>query len=145
MSFKKISFFYKRVIVILIVCSLVNVLSCKSENKKMVKNHYQGAFETEKEGFIDNNTYRVLLVIPADSHLTKDEIINLCKKRAYVSLKQYLLNNNVKITNNINNKLLRLINQYGNLKQQDSSNTTRKCFYFDIEKERLKKYIDNIK
>jgi hypothetical protein len=99
-----------------------------------------------KEGFISRDLFRVVIVKPAESegnNISQVEILG--KKRAYMTLKNHLLSLERIITPNVDAKLLNLVSNYGKVRSMDKDTiTTRNVFYFEIEKENLKDYIERI-
>lgn len=101
-------------------------------------------FEYEKEGFIDNNTFRVIVIIPADEHYDELSVQQKGQERAFVSLKNYIISQNKVFDSKMHNYLMTTITGYGTLKKRDSTCSTRYCYYFDITKSGLKTELDTL-
>ncbi|MCX8124262.1 MAG: hypothetical protein N3F66_08875 [Spirochaetes bacterium] len=99
-------------------------------------------FEYEKEGFIDNNTFRVVVILPAEEQYNELSAQQKGQERAYVSLKNYITTQNKVFDSKIHNYLLTIISSYGSIKKRNSSCSTRYCYYYDITKNGLKAEID---
>jgi len=101
-------------------------------------------FEYEKEGFIDNNTFRVVVIIPAEAQCDELSVQQKGQERAYVSLKNYMITQNKVFDSKAHNYLMTTISSYGTLTKRDSVCSTRSCYFFDITKKGLKAEIDAV-
>ena len=99
-----------------------------------------------QEGFISSDLFRVVIVKPAEAegnHISQVE--SLGKKRAYMTLKNHLLSQERIITPNVDAKLLNLVSNYGKIRSVNKDAiTTRNVFYYEIERENLKSYIERM-
>lgn len=103
--------------------------------------------EYRREGFISGGVFRVVIVEPGDADggesLARAGVT--ARKRAYLSLKKYLISSDRIVTPNVDASLLNLIEQEGRLNPvQESGSLTRKVYLFEIEKPGLKGYIDGL-
>jgi hypothetical protein len=91
-------------------------------------------FEYDKEGFIDSNTFRVVVIVPAEEPW--DELSGKQKgqERAFVSLKNYIMSRNIHYDSKANSYLMTTITGFGTLKKRESVSPSRYCYYFDITK-----------
>jgi len=99
-----------------------------------------------REGFIGNNTYRVVIVQPEGTPAPGPaEITDLAKKRALQSMKNYLSSRNAILTPNHTAALLDIVQHSGKLSnvETDSSNS-RKVFYFEVERDNLRNYLNEL-
>ncbi|MFW5807481.1 MAG: hypothetical protein ACOC2H_05585 [Spirochaetota bacterium] len=97
-----------------------------------------------KEGFIDPDTYSIVIVRPSDSNDSEDEIISQAKKRAYVSFQKHIRQQGKIVDQNMNAALLNLVNSRGNLQRIEDSEDSRTVYVFLIKRERLKHYIETL-
>lgn len=99
-----------------------------------------------KEGFISRDLFRVVIVKPAESEGNNiSQVESLGKKRAYMTLKNHLLSQERIITPNVDAKLLNLVSNYGKIRSiNKDAITTRNVFYYEIERENLKSYIERM-
>lgn len=131
-----------------ICCSII---VCKSSvqqqnSGKSIKGDDLLKEEFSREGFISRDLFRVVIVKPSEAegnHILQVE--KLGKKRAYMTLKNYLLSNERIVTPNVNAQLLNLVNNFGKIKCYEKDTClTRKVFFYEIEKENIQGYIDRI-
>lgn len=99
-----------------------------------------------QEGFISRDLFRVVIVKPSESEGNNiSQVESLGKKRAYMTLKNHLLAQERIITPNVDAKLLNLVSNYGKIRRiNKDAITTRNVFYYEIERENLKSYIENM-
>lgn len=127
-----------------LICYISSCTSQKTVNNITPKENNALLFEYEKEGFIDNNTFRVIVIIPAEEHYDELSIQQKGQERAFVSLKNYIISQNNVFDSKMHNYLMTTIMGYGTLKKRDSTCSTRYCYYFDITKSGLKSEIDSL-
>ncbi len=133
---------YSLLLYLPMICYISSCASKKTVSSIPPEENHALLFEYEKEGFIDNNTFRVIVIIPAEEHYDELSLQQKGQERAFVSLKQYILSNNKHFDPNIHNALMTIITKYGMLKKRNSTHTTRHCYYYDITKSGLKAEID---
>ncbi|MFW5860860.1 MAG: hypothetical protein ACOCWZ_01305 [Spirochaetota bacterium] len=100
--------------------------------------------EYQKEGFISPDRYRVIIVVPAENCNEPSSITELARKRAVLSLRKYLMSQDIPVNHNAQAYILNLVHNHGTLKKHDTSRSTRYCFFFDINKNNLKHSLDTI-
>ena len=141
------NYIIKTINFILLINFLIIVSSCSS-NKQVPQNQSKENailhLEYENEGFIDNNTFRVIVIIPAEEQYDEISIKQKAQERAYVSLKNYIISKNKVIDSKIQNYLTTTINTYGFLQKRSSTSSTRDCYFFDIIKSGLKAEIESL-
>lgn len=99
-------------------------------------------YEFDKEGFIDSNTFRVIIIVPAKEQYDETTIARKGQERALVSLKNYVLSQQKGYNAKMQDHLIKTITTYGILQKRDSLSATRFCYYYDIKKIGLKSEID---
>ena len=98
-----------------------------------------------KEGFISREVYRVVIVEPRDeTGFSKSEIEKKAKKRTLISLQKYLMTKEGTINQNVNAALLNLIEESGTLQDSPEKQETRDVYLFEIKKDNLKRYVDDL-
>ena len=101
--------------------------------------------EYQKEGFITPDRYRVIIVVPAEEKCDNlKEMRKKARQRAILSLRKYLMSQNIPVTRNAQAFILNVVKNHGKLKTHDSSSSSRHCFFFDITQNNLKHKLDNI-
>lgn len=126
---------------------IFHISSCASKKQVSeipLKENNALLFEYEKEGFIDNNTFRVIVIIPAEEHYDELSVQQKGQERAFVSLKNYIISRNKVFDSKMHNYLMTTITGYGTLKKGYSTGSTRYCYYFDITKSGLKTELDTL-
>ncbi|MDA3900514.1 MAG: hypothetical protein PF637_08345 [Spirochaetes bacterium] len=98
-----------------------------------------------QEGFVDLNSYAVIIVRPVESDEPSESIMDQAEKRIYVSFQKYLRQKGVRVDSNTNTKLINLIDEYGSIKRVHDSKESRVVYIFVVEMDGLKRYIDVIK
>ena len=99
-----------------------------------------------REGFISNNVFRVVIVEPKTVHGVEDvsSIMKTSKKRAYLTLKKYLISNDRIVTGNVDASLINLIEQEGKLSTLKDTSPTRTVYYFELNKSNIKGYVEGL-
>ncbi len=97
-----------------------------------------------KEGFVDRDTYSIIIVRPADTMDSQADILSQAKKRTLVSFTKYIRQQGKIVDSNTNASLLNLINDYGSLKRVEDSKNTRIVYVFIVKRDQLKRYIDGL-
>ncbi len=97
-----------------------------------------------KEGFIDKNTFVVLIIKPANSTDSQADIKAMAQNRTLATLQKYVQSNGKTITPNVTASLLSLINQSGSLKTINDGSNQRIIYVYEISKNDLKYFIDSI-
>ena len=103
--------------------------------------------EYKREGFISSGIFRVVIVEPkeAGSDDSLSRIGSTARKRAYLSLKKYLISGDRIITPNVDASLLNLVEREGKLTLADEDKAlTRNVYLYEIKKTDLKGYIDGL-
>lgn len=102
--------------------------------------------EYKHEGFISSGVFRVVIVEPTEA--AGEDLAragSTAKKRAYLSLKKYLVSGDRIVTANVDASLLNLIEREGQLTRiEEDKSLTRRVYFFDIKKTDLKGYIDGL-
>ncbi|MGB4269831.1 MAG: hypothetical protein WBK20_11715 [Spirochaetota bacterium] len=124
------------------ICYISSCASKKTVNEIPPEENHALLFEYEKEGFIDNNTFRVIVIIPAEERYDEISVQQKGQERAFVSLKNYIISRNNVFDSKMHSYLMTTIMGYGTLKKRDSTCSTRYCYYYDITKSGLKAEID---
>jgi len=99
-------------------------------------------FEYDKEGFIDSNTFRVVVIVPSEEPWDELSVKQKGQERAFVSLKHYIISKKIIYDEKVHGYLITTISEFGTLKKRESVSPSRYCYYFDITKSGLKKEID---
>ncbi len=89
----------------------------------------------EKEGFIDKSTFIVILIKPAGSKFNQLDIENQAKKRAFVSLQNYVMSENKRLSANDKTSIVNSINNNGKLKKINDEKQSRDVYVFEIIEE----------
>jgi len=100
--------------------------------------------EYQKEGFITPDRYRVIIVVPAENDNEPSSIKELAQQRAVLSLRKYLMSQDIPVNHNAQAYILNVVQNHGTLKKHETSCSTRYCFFFDISKNNLKHSLDTI-
>ena len=101
--------------------------------------------EYEKEGFITNDLFRVVIVEPkGGKESDRKEIQKTAERRALSSMEKYLVENGIMDDRNAKAVLLNLIGDNGKLKEAPLESATRTVYLFDVEKPDLKQQLDNL-
>ncbi len=97
------------------------------------------------EGFIGSDIFRVIILAPVeecDNGFT--EIQYRAKKRAEASLQKFLISKDRIIDQNARAGILNLINNFGEFHAKDIHCEGNNVFYFDIQKNNLKRHLKKI-
>lgn len=113
------------------------VESTTNENAELLNKYH-------KEGFLDKNTFVVIIIKPSDSNLSFSEMKQQGKDRALVSIKRFLKSKGKRIDNNTNASILRLINNNGNLIRIDDKSKSRIVYVYEIKKTNLYREISSL-
>ncbi|MCP4131458.1 MAG: hypothetical protein GY754_10810 [bacterium] len=99
-----------------------------------------------KEGFMSSSTFRVVIIANKDEcEEDEDEIEEKAKKRAFSTLRKYLISNKGRLGRNASAKITNMINDKGSMeKQGDTCKEKNNIFYFDVKKSNIKKHLDKI-
>lgn len=138
-----------RLLKIILLCIIIagTSLYCSSEKiKKDDGRQNNTVLEYEHEGFIGENVYRIVIVVPHYILESKQsDIEKTARMRALSSLQKYLASQDKQVDHNITAELLSLIEKNGNLSTGHSMSKSRDIYYYDIKKERLKEYLLDLK
>lgn len=119
----------------------------KTESKNPRKDDKKERLEKEymKEGFINTNTFRVIIV-STESERIEDlkSIEKRIKKRALTSLKKYIISKGKSFAPQVNSALLNLINDHGKLSQNNKGCLDDYVFIYDIRKKNIKFSIETL-
>lgn len=96
-----------------------------------------------KEGFISEDVFRVVIVIPQGSNDDITSIEKRAKQRALMSLQKYLTSQNMTVDQKTRTKLLHLT-KGGTLTKRDDTCETRQVYLFQINRRNLKHHVDSI-
>ncbi len=97
-----------------------------------------------KEGFIAPNTFRVVIIEPAETAGSDNYALETAKKRAYLMLKKHLLSDNRIVTSNVDAAILGIVERDGSLRKVEDAKKTRNVYFFDIKKEGIKQHIESL-
>lgn len=89
----------------------------------------------EKEGFIDKNTFAVIIVRPLNSRPRKDEIENQAKKRAFVMLQKYVMNDGKRLKKNDKVVIQNAINNSSECKKVQDTEKSRDIYVLVIKED----------
>lgn len=152
----------KYMITILIFCVSLSAFCCKENvkdnNNSSANNNNSNTNNSNstqddampdkkylKEGFINRDTFRVVIVATKDDcESNSDDIKSKANKRAYISLKKKLSARTGTISANTNARLLGLIQKNNEFKQKDDSCKKYNVYYYDIKKRNIKRYLSRI-
>ncbi len=95
------------------------------------------------EGFISEDVFRVVIVIPQGSTEDITVIEKRAKQRALMSLQKYLTSRNMTVDQKMRRKLLHLA-EGGTLSKRDDTCETRQVYLFQINRRNLKHHVDSI-
>lgn len=98
----------------------------------------------EKEGFVNKDTYVVIIVHPLTNSQPDSNIENQAKKRAFTSLLKYKHSQGKIMSQNDTAMIVNLINEHGKLTKIDDKNKSRTIYQFVVTKQNLKQYVDGL-
>lgn len=97
------------------------------------------------EGFVEKDTFRVIILVPKDSSCKDQATIKYrAEKRAEASLQKFLVSKGRVIDQNTRAEILNLINNHGKLIPRNIPCRGSNVFYFDIQKKHLKRHLKKI-
>jgi hypothetical protein len=143
------------IIIFFLISSLTYSVLMLCNSSKPVKNGAGGGsgnnktennastLEYEKEGFISNDTFRIVIVNPEGVPIDSAEIEKIARQRALMSLQKHLSSSERIIDQNTRAKLLNLIEQNGKLTRHEEGSKTRDVYFFDIKKDDLNGYLNS--
>ena len=149
---------FKTLFSLFIVTTSIVLFSCSSTNKKDVTDVKKTITDennsvTEigidkeylKEGFIDNNTFRVIILSSSTNcDFPKEEVLKKSRKRALATLSKFLISKNRIVNSNTKAKLKQLIHNNGTLLKIKKNCDKGITFAFNIESRHLKSQISDI-
>lgn len=102
--------------------------------------------EFEQEGFIDDSTYRLIIIEPlgAGEPRSRKDLEDSARSRAISSLQKYLYAENKQVDAGTRTGLLNLVDRHGALRLVEKNNATRRVYYFEIRKEGLRRYLSDL-
>jgi len=133
-----------------ISCSTDNKTDGKTDGKngktgKLVIDSNELKKKYLSEGFISGDVFRIVIMAPKnDSTNSLSELEEKAKKRANSTLQNYLASENKTINQNVKAGILNLINNNGTFSQKEMEWDNNNIFYFEINKENLKKQVKNL-
>ncbi len=144
--------FTKTVLLVMTVVMIHLFTSCKGPQKtstvkeeKKTTQHQKIDRLYLKEGFIDNETYRVVIVTAKDDcGKEESEIRRQAKKRSYSRLIDLLLSNDRKVTSNTRASITRLVEYNGNFIPKRVDCPGSRLYYYEVKRDNLKRYLMNI-
>lgn len=126
------------------------MFSCSSTEVKKDRAGYNSSSapdyrEYEKEGFITEDIYRVVIVEPVGgAERDTDSVLKTAKRRARTSMQKHLTMSGKIINNNAKARLLNLINDHGELRETKRKYETKRVYLFDVKKPGLRQYLEGI-
>ncbi|TAL39073.1 MAG: hypothetical protein EPN93_03080 [Spirochaetes bacterium] len=111
-------------------------------NGRLPDNNKTAPPEFEQEGFIGDGVYRVIIIQPAETAPKGSVLEDTARQRALSSLQKYLIAQDRIVDANVTAELNALIARHGTLAEQPSTRDTRRLYYFDVRKDRLKEYLN---
>jgi len=103
------------------------------------------ALEYDREGFISDSVYRIVIVEPkGESCRNLEAIESAARLRALSSLQKYIVSQGRPIDQNINADLISIIKHNGEFYDTHNSTGRRDIYYYDIKKNNLREYIIRI-
>ncbi len=125
-------------------CKTNTVVNDKKDIKPIDKKPVVLDKEFLKEGFINNEIFRVVIVTERnDCSTPESEISEMAKKRSSAILKNYIISQNRIYDTNTNAVIINLIDEHGKIILKKSDCTENRVFYLDIVKPEIKNYILN--
>jgi hypothetical protein len=97
-----------------------------------------------KEGFITQAKFRITIVTIRGTNIPLEEIEEKAKKRAFITLQKFVTSEGIQISKNMQAELLNLISTNGILSKQTIEECTDDIYYFDIDRENLKRHIKSL-
>jgi hypothetical protein len=98
-----------------------------------------------EEGFIDNNTYRIVIICGLEEcQKNRGDITSKAHKRAQASLQKLVSSKGAAINRNVNASILNLIQSKGSIELKDGECGKTNIFYFNIRESNLKSRIEEI-
>jgi hypothetical protein len=97
-----------------------------------------------EEGFVNSNTYSIIIVRPSDSTDSRSDIQKQAKQRTLVSFRKHIQSQGKRVTPNANASLLVLINDNGKMIQVDDEKQSRVVYVYLVERQNLKRYVEGL-
>jgi len=140
---------FQKIFSVLIPASLVILFfyGCTqtSEIRDKGQNQQPKQVQTEKyeqEGFITKDLYRVIIVKPAGSQTSSDELEKQLRIKVISSIKKYITSKGKSLTANANAEILNLVNTSGTIREFRDS--TRDLFILDVAKQGCRPFVDSL-
>jgi hypothetical protein len=125
-------------------CKTKTVIVDKKDIKPDNKNNVVLDKEFMKEGFINNEIFRVVIVTEKnDCRTSENDISDLAKKRSSAILKNYIISQNRIYDSNANATVINLIEEKGRIIPKKSDCSENRVYYLDIKMPEIKNYILN--
>lgn len=128
-------------LILFFLIAVIPLMNCKTSSDSNTDENGTLNKEFKKEGFINNNEFRIVIVVPAESDEDISSIEKTAKHRAFMSFQKFLRSQNRVVKQSIRAKILNLINQHGRLSEDKAQSKTRKVYFFEVKKDNLKHYI----
>lgn len=94
------------------------------------------------EGFISDNTFRVIIVATKDESTTDPESVrSRAQKRALSSIEKYLRSSEQRMDTNTRARILGLVNASSTFYRKDVGSEQQHVYYLDVTKDNIKAYI----
>ena len=140
----------------ILMCAMLCItmfISCKKEQiktgnnistKDTVVTPKNDLKQFEQEGFISKDLFRIIVVRPAGSDTSDEDIQKQAQNKTLASLKRYITSTGKMLQPNSDAQLLNLISGYGKLTPHDDADAKRTIFVEEISKPGLKSYVENL-
>lgn len=115
-----------------------------TEEKQTTSDTTEFLHKYREEGFVNSNTFTVIIVRPSDSATNDLEIKKQAIRRTIVFLKKYKQEKGQRITPKTNTAILNLVKERGILKKVEDKEHSRLVYYFILEVDGLQRQIDNM-
>lgn len=143
-----VSFLKKSFLLFLFISTCFITFSCSKSTQTTTTT---GSNDTEqmlkkysREGFINNNLFRVIIVEPENSPNSEDSIKEKAERRAFISFQKYIRSKGKKLKANAKPNLLNLINDSGKLMPIKDKKNSRTVYVFEVKKNNLVSYINKL-
>ena len=141
----------KNLLFVIALCAAASVTACKKEQVK--ETAPGGASPTgqaqqadlkqfEQEGFTSRDSFRVIIVQPADSTMSVEDVTKQAQTKALQSLKRHIASVGKSISQNTDAGLLNLITGSGKITPHKDANRT--IHVLEISKPGCKSYVESL-
>lgn len=138
----------KLAIIALALCCAAGITACKKEQIKGgpagsgSESQQSDLKQFEQEGFVSRDSFRVIIVQPADSTMAIEDINKQLQTKALLSLKRYITSAGKSLSQNTDASLLNLIHDSG--KTTPYKDSARTIYVLEISKANCKGYVDTL-